>query len=195
MAVSASVVNNGSDPMRPDSLRARKNDLIILKTLLRKAAEYGGVHPLHIHRLSSRYAVEIEDIRSIKQSLRLQDEMIRGYCLLVKQQSLSRYSYYVGQVITLVQYDLTADLRLKAIAEKLNVNASYLSDLFHREYGCTLTDFVNLQRIEHSLHLLRSTSRPVQQIAADCGFQNAAYFIKVFKKHTEQTPNQYREGL
>ena len=192
-AVASAVFNNGAEQRLTDSLRDRKNYLVILKTLLRKAAEYGGVHPLHIHRLSSHFATQIENARTIKQSLALQEEMIRSFCQLVKKHSLSQYSYYVGQTITLIQYDLTADLRLKTIAEKLNVNPSYLSSLFHREYGCTLTEFITKQRIDKGIALLRLTSKPVQEVAAECGIQDVNYFIKLFKKQTGFTPNRYRE--
>ena len=191
-AVASTVYNNGAVQQLSDSLRDRKNNLVILKTLLRKAAEQGGVHPLHIHRLSTYFAGQIENLRTMKQSFALQEEMIRSFCLLVKRHSLSKYSYYVGQAITLVQYDLTADLRLKTIAEKLNVNSSYLSSLFHREYGCTLTKFVNSQRIDQGILLLLNTSKPVQAIAAECGIQDVNYFIKLFKKQTGFTPNRYR---
>ncbi len=44
-AVASTVFNNGAQQRLSDSLRDRKNNLVILKTLLRKAAEYGGVHP------------------------------------------------------------------------------------------------------------------------------------------------------
>lgn len=191
-AAASTVFNNGTELRLSDSLRDRKNYLIILKTLLRKAAEYGGVHPIHLHRLSSHYAGMIENARSIKQSLSLQEAMIRDFCQLVKRHSLSKYSYYVGQAITLIQYDLTADLRLKTIAEKLNVNSSYLSNLFHKEVGITLTDYINGQRIERSIHLLQLTTKSVQEIAAECGIQDANYFIKLFKKHTGFTPSRYR---
>ena len=191
--MASTVYTIGAEQRLADSIRDRKNYLIILKTVLRKAAEQGGVHPLHIHRLSAHYADQIENIRTIKQSLTLQEEMIRRFCKLVKNHSLSRYSYYVGQTITIVQYDLTADLRLKTIADKLNVNSSYLSNLFHREYGCTLTEFVNRQRIDHSLTLLRMTDKTVQQIAGECGIHDVNYFIKLFKKHTGFTPNAYRK--
>ena len=194
-AVASNVFNNGAEPRLSDSLRDRKNYLVILKTLLRKAAEYGGVHPLHIHRITSHYAGQIENVRTIKQSMNLQEEMIRSYCQLVKQHSLTKYSYYVGQTITLVQYDLTADLRLKTIAEKLNVNSSYLSSLFHKEYGCTLTEFINKQRIDHGILLLRMTAKNVQEIATECGVQDVNYFIRLFKKQTGMTPNRYRENL
>ncbi len=193
--VAASVLNNGAEQRLPDSLRDRKNYMIILKTLLRKSAEYGGVHPLHIHHLSSHFAKKIENIRTIKESLHLQEDMIRSFCVLVKNHSLSQYSYFVGQAITLVQFDLTADLSLKAIAGKLNVNASYLSALFHKEYGCTLTDFVNQERIQHGIQLLNTSQKTVQDIAADCGFSDTAYFIRLFKKQTGFTPNQYRENF
>ncbi len=191
-AVAASVFHNGSDSLLADSLRNRKNNLIILKTLLRKAAEYGGVHPMHIDKISNHFAKRIENIRTIKQSLRLQEEMIRNYCLLVKQHSLKNYSYYVGQAITIVQYDLTANLRLKTIAEQLNVNPSYLSSLFHKEYGCTLTEFINKQRIDYAVLLLKTTKKSVQEIAGECGIHDSTYFIKLFRKETGFTPNQYR---
>lgn len=193
-AVAASVFNNGAQPRLADSLRDRKNNLVILKTLLRKAAEYGGVHPLHIHRLSSHFAGQIENARSIKESLALQEEMIRSFCLLVKEHSLSQYSFYVGQTITIVQYDLTADLSLKTIAAQLNVNPSYLSNLFHKECGCTLTEFVNRQRIDRAVLLLSNSKKAVQDIAAECGIQDVNYFIKLFKRQTGLTPNQYRRN-
>ena len=194
-AVASSVYNNGAEQRLADSLRDRKNNLVILKTLLRKAAEYGGVHPLHIHRLSSSFAEQIENTRSIKQSWQLQEKMIRSFCNLVKQQSLSEYSLYVAQAITMVQFDLTADLSLKAIAAQLNVNPSYLSNLFHKECGCTLTEFVNRQRVEKAALLLRNNNLLVQDVAAECGIQDANYFIKLFKKYTGLTPNRYRQQM
>lgn len=193
-AVASTVFNNGAEQRLNDSLRDRKNNLVILKTLLRKAAEYGGVHPLHIHRLSSHFSGQIENARTIKESLALQEEMIRSFCLLVKEHSLSQYSFYVGQTITLVQYDLTADLSLKTTAAQLNVNPSYLSNLFHKECGCTLTEFVNRQRIDRAVLLLSNSKKAVQDIAAECGFQDVNYFIKLFKRQTGLTPNQYRRN-
>ena len=185
----------GAEQRLPDSLRDQKNYLITLKTLLRKAAERGGVHPMHIHRLSDHFALSIENARYVKQTTALVEEMIRSFCQLVKQHSLSKYSYYVGQTITLVQFDLTADLRLKTIAQTLNVNSSYLSSLFHREVGCTLTEYINRQRIDRGIRLLQLTSKPVQEIAAECGIHDVNYFIKLFKAQTGFTPARYRHTL
>lgn len=192
-ADASTVFNNGTEQRLSDSLRNRKNYLIILKTLLRKAAEQGGVHPLHIHRLTGTYAQKIERIRTIRESLKLQEDMIRDYCLLVKNHSLTRYSYYVGKAITLVHYDLAADLSLRAIADQLNVNSSYLSKLFHHECGCTLTEYVNRSRVERAAVLLHNGNRTIHDIANECGFQDVTYFIRVFKKYAGITPAAYRD--
>ena len=194
-AVSSAVYKNGTQQRLPDSLRNRKNYLIILNTLLRKAAEQGGVHPLHIDRMSSTFAAKIEEVYSIDYSLHLQTDMIREYCFLVKQYSISKYSYLVGKTQTLIAYDLTADLSLKNIAEQLNVSPTYLSALFRKECNITLTDYVNNKRIERAIHLLNTTDKLINVISYECGIPDTNYFIKLFKKYTGLTPTKYREQM
>ena len=193
--IASTVFNNGTEARLSDSLRNRKNYLVILKTLLRKAAEQGGVHPVHLHKASSYYAGKIENLVSVKESFSLQEEMIREYCLLVKRHSLSRYSYVVGRAITIINYDLLADLSLKSISEQLNVSPAYFSGLFKKECGCTLTEYVNTMRLERAIELLHKGENQVQSIAYECGFQDPNYFIRLFKKHTGMTPGQYRKTM
>lgn len=193
--IANSVLNQGTEPRLSDTLRNRKNYLIILNTLLRKAAEYGAVHPLHIHQLSSSFARQIEELHSIDGSLELQKTMMRKYCLLVKEHSLQKYSNIIGKTITLISYDLTADLTLKSIAEAMNVNASYLSALFKKECGETLTDYVNRKRMESAAFFLRHTDKQVQTVAAEVGILDVNYFIKLFKRQYKMTPSQYRASL
>ena len=190
--IASAVLNNGTEERLPDSLRNRKNYLIILNTLLRKAAEYGEVHPFHIHRLSSAFAGKIEALYSIDESLNLQKEMIRKYCLLVKEHSLKNYSRLIGQVITLISCDLTADLSLSRIASVMEINASYLSSAFKKECGETLTEYVNRKRMEMAALILSRSDKQIQTVAEECGILDVNYFIKLFKKQYGMTPTQYR---
>jgi len=177
-----------------DPLRNMKNYSIIMNTLFRKAAEQGGVHPLHIDNMSSDFAKKIEAAHSISAITRLQKEMIHKYCGLVKNKSLKGYSQLVRKVIIKVDSDLSADLSLKRHAELLNVNHSYLSTLFKKETGETLTEFVNRKRVEHAQYLLTSTNLQVQVIAQQCGIPDVNYFSKTFKKITGKSPRQVRES-
>ena len=194
-AMDASVYMQGTEQRVPDTMRNRMNYLIILNTLLRKAAEQGGVHPLHIDRLSSQFAGKIEQLTSLESSIELQRRMIHKYCLLVRNHSLKEYSMLIGRAITLIEYDLTADLSLAALARRLNVNSSYLSGLFRKELNCTLTEFVIRKRMEHAVFLLNSTAMQVQAIAAECGIHDANYFIKLFRRHMGMTPQMYRKQI
>ena len=176
-------------------LRDLKNYGIILNTLLRKAVENAAVHPIHIDAISSQYAKKIEVATSEATCISLYKEMIRKYCLLVKNHSLKGYSLLVRKVITKIDYDLTADLSLKVQAEYLNVNPSYLSTLFKKETGMTLTEYINRKRIENALLLLNSTDMQIQMIAQYCGITDVNYFTKTFKKIVGKTPKEYREMI
>lgn len=194
MLVSSFSVNH-YEKRAVDPIRNMQNYCIIMNTLLRKAVENGSVHPFYIDRLSSDFGRKIEQVTSIDAAKKIQRDMIHKYCLLVKNHSMKGYSLLVQKVITFIDSDLTADLSLNAIAGNLNVNASYLSTLFKRETGSTLTDYVNEKRIQHGILLLHSTGLQIQTIASYCGIPDVNYFTKLFKKKVGKTPKEYRENF
>lgn len=184
-----------AEPRVNDPIRNIKNYCIIMNTLLRKGAEQGSVHPLHIDNLSSKFARKIEQINTKEAGLALQKEMIHKYCLLVKNHSMKGYSLLVQKVITRIDSDLTTDLSLKTQAHLLDVNPSYLSTLFKKETGLTLTDYVNKKRVENAVFLLNTTTMQIQTIAQYCGIADVNYFTKIFKKYIGKTPKEYRGDI
>lgn len=177
----------------PEKIRNTKNYTIILNTLLRKAAEQGGVHPLYIDRLSSEFARRIEKLTRQDDISSFWQEMAHRYCLLVKKYSLKMYSPLIQKVISRVEFDLAGDLSLKANAQALNVNASYLSTLFKKELGMTLTEYVNGKRVEYAIFLLNTTKLSISTVGQRCGIQDDNYFTKIFKKYVGKTPKQFRQ--
>lgn len=177
----------------PDLMRSLRNYGIVLNTLLRKAAEHGTVHPVHIDKLSSSMARKLETVRTPDEMFQQYSTMVHKYCLLVKNHSMQHYSQLVQHVILRIEADLTADLSLSTHAAELNVNPSYLSTLFKRETGLTLTEFVNRQRIDHAIFLFNTTDMQVQTIAQHCGIPDVNYFTKTFKRMIGKTPKEYRQ--
>jgi len=178
-----------------DPLRNAKNYGVVCNTLMRKAVEAGGVHPLHIDKLSDTLARQLEKLHTVDEVLNMYNKMVHKYCLLVKNHSMQGYSQLVQRVILRVETDLTADLSLAAHAAHLNVNPSYLSTLFKKEMGVTLTEYVNRQRVEHGIFLLNATDLLIQTIAQYCGMPDVNYFTKTFKKVTGKTPSEYRAAV
>ncbi len=176
-----------------DPLRNFKNYCIIMNTLLRKAAERGGVHPVYLDTLSSSFARKIEQLPSVTMGSELMQEIFRSYCRLVKKHSTRQYSFPVQKVIAYIDADLTADLSLHTLAKAQKLSDGYLSTLFHKETGKTLTDYVNERRIQHAKQLLETTALQIQTVAQHCGILDIHYFTRLFKKHTGQTPRAYRE--
>ncbi len=176
-----------------DKLRNIKNYCIVTNTLLRKAAQNGGVHPIYLDNVSSDFAKKIENLRSVSAALEFMPYIVKTYCRLVKKHSFSKYSGLVQKVIIRIESDLTADLSLSALSAMCNVTPAYLSGVFKKETGQSLTDYVNKKRIETAKHLLKNTNLQIQTVAQHCGILDLHYFSRMFKKYAGQTPTQYRE--
>ena len=178
---------------RQEPVRDVRNYTVILNTLMRKAAERSGVHPLYIDRVSSRFAREIEMLSTWDAVMALWQEMATQYCLLVKEHTVGQYSPLVQKVILRIDYDLAADLSLRTTAAQLNVSPNYLSTLFHQEMGTNMTDYVNRRRMERAAYLLTHTDMTVSAVAQTCGIQDDNYFTKLFKKYNGKTPKAFRK--
>lgn len=185
----------GVEKRLEDAIRDGKNYCIIMNTLLRKAAENGGVHPVYLDSISSGFAEKIEKLNSALKVSGLMREMARAYCRLVRKYALHKYSPPVQKAIADIDSDLTKDLSLSALAARQNVSAGYLSALFKQETGQTLTEHVNRKRIALAMQLLRTTKLQVQTIAQRCGIVDVHYFSKLFKKYVGKSPKEYRESL
>ena len=185
--------NNALAQRLADTIRDKKNYLIIFNTLCRKAAQYGGVHPVYLDELSSRFAIQLETLHSISRLNALAGEMVYKYSLLVQNHSTRSFSPLIQKTVDFICLNLREDLSLCGIAKRLCVNKSYLSTAFKRETGSTLTDFVTERRISHALYLLNTTDAPIQEIACDCGIADMSYFTKIFRQKKGMTPSHYRK--
>lgn len=131
----------------PDNIRDRKNMLITLNTLCRKAAEYGHVHPIYLHEILQKYVIKIENSTNINQLRLLRKKMVRKYCLLVQSHSVKNYSKPIREAINQISLYLTSDLSLSSISRKLSLSSSYLSTLFISMILIILQEYLKNQKI------------------------------------------------
>lgn len=178
-----------------DPVRNFKNYCIICNTLLRKAAEQGGVHPIYLDKASSDFAQKIELLSDMESGKCLMEDMIRSYCRLVRKHSMKHYSPPIQKTLAYIDADLSGDLSLRMLASIQGISSSYLSALFKKETGQTITDYVNQKRVQRASHLLKTTKLQIQTIAQHCGISDVNYFSKIFKKYTDMTPKEYRKEL
>lgn len=178
-----------------DPLRNMKNYCIIINTLFRKAAENGGVMPIYLDKVSSSFALKIEQISTITEIKLLMKEIFLSYCRLVRKHAMKNYSPIVQKTIIFIESDISANLTLNTLAKMHNVSSGYLSTVFKKETGKNITEYIRDKRMKHAEHLLSSTHLQIQTVALHCGIMDVQYFSKLFKKHSGKTPKEYRESI
>ena len=86
----------------------------------------------------------------------------------------------------------TEDISLSSVSERVGVTPNYLGRLFLQLQGGTFTDALNRLRICQAKALLEDPAYRIHEVATLCGFFNAGYFFRVFKKYEGCTPTEYR---
>lgn len=182
-------------PRTEDLLRNKQNFQVILNTIARKAAERAGVHPLYLDDVSTKFAIKINHAKTTDELDKIARDLVYQYCLLTKKHSLQRYSPVVKNIISYIDFHFMEDLSLSYFADMFNITKTYLSSLFKKETGSTLTDFIHQIRMRRAITLMNSSTLPVTEIAEACGYHDISYFIRIFKKNYKISPKQYQKNI
>ncbi|RED58636.1 response regulator transcription factor [Cohnella lupini] len=102
----------------------------------------------------------------------------------------------VEEVIRLLESDLKESFDLLALSEKVNLNPSYLSKLFKKETGKTITDYLMEARISKARRILEEyRDVKMYEVGSLVGYPDPMYFNKLFKKHVGMAPKEYQDSL
>lgn len=82
------------------------------------------------------------------------------------------------------------DFNLEKISKDLSYNPKYLSRVFSKNIKTTISEYCNSLRIKYAYSLIKRKVSSIKDIAFACGFQDALYFSKVYKKIMGEVPSQ-----
>jgi YesN/AraC family two-component response regulator len=85
------------------------------------------------------------------------------------------------------------EFQLEKLANEVHLSPSYLSNIFHKEIGSSISDYLAVRRIQEACMLLKTTSLSVLDIGQRVGLNNASYFCKFFKKYVGMTPYNFKK--
>ncbi|MNO36149.1 HTH-type transcriptional regulator YesS [compost metagenome] len=112
----------------------------------------------------------------------------------VAGKNTSRNSKTINRIRTIVQEGYAQELSIARIAEEVFLTPNYISLIFKKETGETLTDYITRIRINKAKELLLTTDLKVMEISELVGYENPHYFSTVFKKTVGVHPLKYRSG-
>lgn len=103
------------------------------------------------------------------------------------------YSPMTNKCIKRIVERLPDKISLDELAKELHISAKYLSALFNKETGSSITDFMQDLRVNEAKHLLTESDLTYLEISTLLNFSSQSYFNCIFKKKTDLTPKEFRE--
>ncbi len=88
-----------------------------------------------------------------------------------------------------------SELSLEYISKNLSYSPKYISSTFKKQFNIGISDYITTVRIQHACTLINQGFTSIQDIANQCGYSDAQYFSKVFKKRMEQLPREYIKSI
>ncbi len=123
-------------------------------------------------------------------------QQLNDFMLSIANDFAKKYAQKNGKTIrdikNIIETQYMEELSVNKIAEAVYLSPNYMSLVFKRETGETISDYLTRKRMDVAKELLQKTDSKILDIANMVGFQDASYFSKVFKKHTGVHPQKYR---
>ncbi len=176
-----------------DPLRNYKYLFVASITLASRSAIAGGMDAERAYNISDLYILKMDTLQSVDEVKALHADMFAFYTK--EMAALDKARVYSKPVVLCLDYiysHLHEPIRAADLAAQTGLNRSYLSTLFKKETGVSVSEYILSKRIEAAQNMLKFSEDPVADISAILAFSSQSHFIRVFKAHTGYTPREYR---
>ena len=177
-----------------DEVTHYRNLAVVVITLSSRSAMEGGVLPEVAYSVADSYTMRVSEMTDPAEIGKLMRTAEIHYAELVQKARKSRNENpYVRKCKELIHDRLHERVYEEDLADELGITRSYLSQLFLKEEGMRLTEFILRQKVRSSEYLLIYPDIPLGRIAVTFGFSSQSHYGQVFKKYNGMTPGKYRE--
>ncbi len=178
--------NNNLEKIKP-----RITELIVV---LSRAAVDAGADINEIFLINENFTTNIEEFTNLEDLSIWVTNMLQRFISFTFEFDKVKHADAVYKVIEFIKANFQRRMSLEEIAASTYLSKTYLSSLFKKETGYSISEYINIVRIERSKSLLLEENISIIDIANLCGFEDQSYFTKVFKHIVGITPKKYREN-
>lgn len=180
--------------MSQNALRQCRYIFISFSTMVSRAAIRGGLPQETAFSLSDIYCQRMDLLQDKAEIETLTFTMALDFCTKVAELKTSQaFSAPTRKCMEYISQHLHEPLRLEELSKECGLCTRSLSLRFKKETGQGITDYIHAQRVEEAKYLLLHSSYSLAGIAAFLQYPTQSYFTKIFKEHTGQTPQQFRD--
>jgi len=171
-------------------IHVRVQELLVV---LSRSAIYAGADVEEILALNCSYLEEIEHMQSLEEICFQLSNILSRFINLVCSMSEIKHKDVVYQVTDFIRQNYQRRITLEEAAACVHLSPCYFSRMFKEEMGVNFTSYLNTYRISQSKMLLLSDNMTLSEVSELTGFEDPAYFSRVFKRVSGLTPGKYRE--
>lgn len=177
-----------------DALRNKKYHAAIFIGMCSRFCIEGGMDIATAYNLSDIYIEHIDSLTSPDEITNVQKKLAMDYCK--KMQNCLKATAMSRNVVASIDYiraHINGKLTVEDVSEAMGLNPSYLSKLFKKEMGITISQYIRDQKIAIACNMLRHLDDSSLAISNYLGFSSQSHFIQVFKKCIGIPPEEYRK--
>lgn len=90
---------------------------------------------------------------------------------------------HIIKILKYIEANLSQNLTLSQISSHVNLTREYTANLFKKETGKTIIDYINERKMIIAKNIIDSGELCLKDVANSLGFENYSYFSKLFKKY------------
>lgn len=178
-----------------DPLRQAQYLFVAGITLATRSAIEGGLSEIEAYNLSDVYVQKADICRKPDDVLALFVSAIYDFAKRVQQAKTRRrpYSYPVALCIEYISNHLHYQIALTDLAKRCDLTPQYLSALFKKETGMTITRYILKEKLETAKQMLTYSELSLSDISHCLAFCSHSNFTEHFRRYYGITPKQYRD--
>lgn len=102
---------------------------------------------------------------------------------------------YADMLISIIDNSFSEKISIQALADRLHLNRSYMSELFTKSTGISIQSYIIDKRLQWAAVMLQKPERTIQSIAIACGYSDSLYFSRAFRQKFGISPTKYRKEI
>jgi len=177
---------------RTELVRAR---ILELAVVLSRAAVGGNAELEMILGLNFEYIQKLGKIKSIEELCVWIVEVLDRFTERVYKNKNIKNVNIIEKSKEFIRANYKKKIKLKDISKAVYFSPYYLSHIFKKETGATLSEYLTKVRVEEAKRLLETTQWNTTRISFEIGCTDQSYFCKVFKKIEGMSPHKYRKRI
>ncbi|MCR5654811.1 MAG: helix-turn-helix domain-containing protein [Lachnospiraceae bacterium] len=183
----------GLGVLSKDPLRNLKYHFTITAAMIARYCIEGGMELSDSYGLSDFYIQKADVAVSEAQITDIHNEMSLAYAKKMKNLRKKKItSMPVARALNYIYDHLHARIRLEDLADYVQVNPSYLSRIFKKEMGVSVSEYIRTKKLETAKNMLLYSDFSASEISSILAFCGQSYFTEQFRKQYGLSPADYR---